>query len=129
MTTTKMRTPLARARGLGSARDGTHHFWVHRLSALALAPLCLWFCFEVLSHMGDSYEQFRLWVSSLPVACALVATIIMTFWHAGLGLQTVVEDYFHNPLRRLIGLLIVKYTCFACGVVGVVAVLKISIGA
>lgn len=124
-----LRNPLARARGLGAAHDGTHHFWVHRLSALALAPLCLWFVASVVCHIGASHDEFRAWASGLPVASALVATIILTFWHAALGLQTVVEDYVHAPLPRLALLLIVKYSSFAFAVVGVMAVLKISFGA
>lgn len=124
-----MRTPLARARGLGAAHDGTHHFWVHRLSALALVPLCLWFVASVVCKIGAPYADFMAWAGQLHVATALVITIVLTFHHAALGLQTVVEDYVHAPLPRLALLLTVKYSCFALAVIGVMAVLKISLGA
>lgn len=123
-----LRTPLARARGLGAAHDGTHHFWVHRLSALALVPLCLWFVASVVCKIGASYEEFMAWAGQLHVATALVITIVLTFHHAALGLQTVVEDYVHTPLPRLALLLLVKYSSFALAVIGVMAVLKISLG-
>lgn len=124
-----LRTPLARARGYGAAHDGTHHFWIHRLSALALVPLTLWFVASVVCRIGAPYADFVAWAGQLPVATALVITIILTFHHAALGLQTVVEDYVHAPLPRLALLLLVKYSSFAFGVVGVMAVLKISFGA
>ena len=120
-----LRSPLARARGLGAAHDGTHHFWVHRLSALALVPLCLWFVASVVCQIGVSHGEFIAWAGQLHVATALVLTIILTFYHAALGLQTVVEDYVHTPLPRLALLLVVKFSSFTFAVVGVMAVLKI----
>jgi len=124
-----LRSPLARARGYGAAHDGTHHFWVHRLSALALVPLCLWFVASVVCKIGASHADFVAWAGQLHVATALVLTLILTFYHAALGLQTVVEDYVHAPLPRLALLLIVKFSSFTFAVVGVMAVLKITFGA
>lgn len=124
-----LRSPLARARGHGAAHDGTHHFWLQRLTAIALVPLTLWFTYMVVCKTGVSHAQFTSWLQSLPVAAGFVLLLVATFWHAALGLQVVIEDYVSCPFKRTLGIITVKLGCFALATIGVLAVLKISFGA
>lgn len=121
--------PLAQVRGLGSAHDGTHHFWLQRLTALALVPLTIWFVASVVCKLTSSHAEFVLWLKGIPAATAMIIFIIATFWHAALGLQVVVEDYVSSHFKRTLGIIFVKFACFTLAVAGVLAVLKISLGA
>lgn len=118
-------TPLSRARGLGSAHDGTHHFILQRLTAIALVPLTLWLVYGLVTHVGADYRSFVGWVKNFPVALGLILTLIATFWHASLGLQIIIEDYVHEPIAKVASLIAVKFACFALGAAGVLAVVKI----
>jgi len=123
-----LRTPLATVRGHGSAHDGTHHFIVQRLTALALIPLALWLVIGLVCHTGASHTEFRDWVASFPVALALILTIIATFWHASIGLQVVLEDYVHRSLLRMVLLMLVKGFCVTLSAAGVLSVILIAVG-
>lgn len=125
--TSDLRTHLGRVRGLGSARDGTHHFWMQRLTALALVPLTLWFVIGIISHIGVDYQVYADWISSPPVALMMILTLIATFWHAALGLQVIAEDYIHGKFAHLIVLAVIKLSCFALSVAGCMAVLRFVI--
>lgn len=122
-----LRTDLGRVRGLGSARDGTYHFWLQRMTAVALVPLSLWFVIGVLSHIGADYDAFREWIGSLPVAILMILTLLVTFWHTSLGLQIVVEDYIHGKFAHLFILALIRLSCFALALAGTVSVLKFLI--
>ena len=119
-------TPLARARGLGSAHDGTTHFILQRLTAIALVPLLLWLVYGLITHVGASYYVFKAWVGSFPVALALILTLIAAFWHASLGLQIIIEDYVHAPATKLASLIIAKFACFGFAVAGILAIVKLA---
>ena len=91
-----LRSPLGRARGLGSARAGSKHWWAQRVTALALVPLTIWFVWSVLRMTGASRIDIADWMSS-PVQLALMlALIVGTFHHLQLGLRVVIEDYVHD---------------------------------
>jgi succinate dehydrogenase / fumarate reductase membrane anchor subunit len=122
------RTPLSRVKGLGSAREGTGHFWHQRLTALLLIPLVLWIGFCIAALPGD-YATLAGWVRQPWVTVALVLLIIAVFYHAQLGLQAVIEDYVASHARRTLILLISNLLCLLFGTVGVISVLKISFGA
>ena len=123
-----LRTPLARVKGLGSAKDGTHHFWHQRLTALLLVPLALWIGFGIAA-LPPGYEELLAWVGQPLVTVGLVLLIGTTFYHAQLGLQVVIEDYVSSHARRTVVLLLSNLLCLLFGIVGVVSVLKISFGA
>lgn len=123
-----LRTPLSRVKGLGSAKDGTTHFWRQRLTALLLIPLLLWFGFSIAALPVD-HATLANWVRQPLVTMALVLLIISTFYHAQLGLQIVIEDYIASHSMRLLVLLISNLLCLLFGTVGVISVLKISFGA
>ncbi len=123
-----LRTPLARVKGLGSAKDGTQHFWHQRLTALLLIPLVLWVGFSLASLPMD-HATLVAWIQNPLVTIALVMLIIALFYHAQLGLQVVIEDYVSSHSRRTPLLLFSNLTCLIFGIVGVVSVLKIAFGA
>ena len=123
-----LRTPLARVKGLGSARDGTSHFWHQRLTALLLIPLVLWIGF-CIAALPAEHAVLLDWVRQPLVTVALVLLVIAAFYHAQLGLQVVIEDYISSHARRTVVLLLSNLLCLLFGTVGVVAVLKIAFGA
>lgn len=123
-----LRSPLARARGLGSAKDGTGHWWAQRVTAVALVPLTIWFVASVVLLTNCSYERFVAWVGSPLPAILLVLLIVATFHHAQLGLQVVIEDYVHGEGRKLAGIVLVKLAAFALGTAAVLSVLRLAFG-
>ena len=123
-----LRSPLSRVNGLGSAKSGTDHFWHQRLTALLLIPLVLWLGFS-LASMPLEHAALLEWIRQPLVTIALVLMITALFYHAKLGLQTVIEDYISSHARRTAVLLLSNLACLLFGVVGVVSVLKISFGA
>ena len=120
-------TPLSRVKGLGSAKEGTTHFWHQRLTALILIPLVLWFGFSIAS-MPVEHATLTGWVQLPAVAIALILLILSTFYHAQLGLQIVIEDYVSTHSTRTVSILLSNFMCLLFAIIGVVAVLKISLG-
>ena len=122
-----MRSPLGRARGLGSAKDGTHHFWVQRITAVALIPLVLWFVFSVARLAGGDYGMVRHWVHAPSVAVTLVLFIAAALYHSMLGVQVVIEDYVANEGSKIVGLLLNKFAHAIVAVSAIFAVLKVAL--
>jgi succinate dehydrogenase / fumarate reductase membrane anchor subunit len=123
-----LRRPLGRARGYGSAKEGVQHFWVQRVSAVALVPLSLWFVFSAAQLQGASYGAVKHWVSAPSVAVMLALFIPTLFYHSMLGIQVVVEDYVTGEGRKLALLLVLKFAHAIGAAAGVFAVLKIALG-
>ena len=128
MMASRMRSPLGRALGLGSAKEGVEHWWLQRITAAALVPLSIWFVIAIIRLVGADIETVREWVSTPMPAILLVLLLIATFWHASLGLQVVVEDYVHTPLAKLGLVIVVRLGCFAFAVAGIFAVLSMALG-
>ena len=126
---TDLRTPLAKVRGLGSAKDGTHHFWIQRVTALALIPLVPWFGFSAASLPDASYAAVQGWMDSAFNVTMLVAFIILGFYHGALGVQVIIEDYVSTSWVRIASIIAVQVLSFFFAVMGVFAVLKLSMGA
>jgi succinate dehydrogenase / fumarate reductase membrane anchor subunit len=124
-----LRSPLARVRGLGSAKEGTHHWWAQRLTALALIPLTIWFVVSIIMLTGADHAAAAAWAGSLWPAALLILTIAMTFHHGQLGLQVVIEDYVHNEAVKLAMILLVKGLALLLSVVAIAAIARIAIGA
>ncbi|MFL1463925.1 succinate dehydrogenase, hydrophobic membrane anchor protein [Roseococcus sp. DSY-14] len=110
-----MRTALGRVRGLGSARGGTHHWWMQRVTSIALLPLTLWFVAAAIGLAGASRVETLLWIASPLNAVLLLALVGLTFHHMAAGLQVVIEDYVRPESRRMFAVLAMK------GVVGLMA--------
>ena len=122
-----LRSPLAHARGLGSAKDGTHHFWVQRVSAVALIPLSLWFVFSVAQLAGGDYGMVRHWVHAPSVAITLILFISAALYHSMLGVQVVIEDYISSEGTKMVSLLLSKFAHVIVAVSAVFAVLKVAL--
>ncbi len=123
-----VRSPIARARGLGAARAGVGHWTAQRLTAIANLLLVLWFLFSALALAGAGYQQTRAWLASPVSAALMILLLISTCYHARLGLQVVVEDYVHHEAARLAALIAIPLAMSALAVIGIVAVLKVSLG-
>lgn len=123
-----LRTPLGRARGLGSAKDGTAHWWAQRLTAVALVPLGIWFVINLLLLVGEGRGTVVEWFRSPFSATLMVVLIAAAFHHAQLGLQVVIEDYVHHEGLKLGAILAVKFAAVVLAGIGIVSVLRIAFG-
>ena len=124
----KMRTQLSNVRGLGSAKSGTGHFWMQRLTAIALIPLTLWFVAALASMGSVGYAVAVEWVKSPITAVLLLALIAATFHHMQLGLQVIVEDYVHVEWLKIASLIVMKCGSVLLGFAAAFAVLKVAFG-
>jgi succinate dehydrogenase / fumarate reductase membrane anchor subunit len=124
---TRLRTPLSQVKGLGSAKEGTGHFWSQRLSALALVPLIIWLCFSIASLPGMDYVSMREWLSQPVTAILMILLIVAGFFHARLGLQEVAIDYVSNHAVRTITFIAITFGAALLAVVGVFSVLRIAL--
>jgi len=124
---TTLRSALGRARGLGSAHGGTHHWRLQRVTALANALLVLWFVLSLLSLEGATHAQATAWVATPFNAVLLVALILSVFSHAQAGLQVVLEDYIHLEAMRVILITVMKGVVFLVGLASLFAVLRIAL--
>ena len=122
------RTPLGRVRGLGSAKDGTHHWWTQRLTAIALVPLTVWFVVSILMLAGTDRGAVADWLGNPLTAGLLVMLIVVTFQHGLLGLQVVIEDYVHNVAWKIGLIVFVKLAALLFGGIGIVSVLLLAFG-
>jgi len=123
-----LRTPLSRARGLGSAKDGLHHWWAQRLTAIALIPLVVWFAVSLVMLSGADYEHARAWLGSPFVMVLLILTIAIGLHHGQLGIQVVIEDYVHSDGLKLALIVAVRFIAVFFGLAAVVAILRIGFG-
>jgi succinate dehydrogenase / fumarate reductase membrane anchor subunit len=124
-----LRSPLGRAIGLGSAKEGVEHWWAQRITALALVPLTVWFVVEVIGLAGADRAVFVDWVRNPMSAVLLVLLLVATFYHGALGLQVVIEDYVENEAVRLGSLIVMRLLAIVFAARGILAVLKLSLGA
>lgn len=129
MSAKDLQHPIKRARGLGSAQSGVGHWWTQRLTAIALVVLGLWFLATVLRLAHTDYETARSLVGKPWNAILLIAFVITMFWHAVLGLQVVIEDYVHTRWKEVSLLVLVKFLAVLGALAGVLAVLRVAMGA
>ena len=106
-----LRTPLARARGIGSGKSGTEHFWRQRVTAIALALLVPWLVGLLVSMVGADLATVRDTLARPWNAVLLAAFVIATFWHAKLGIQVIIEDYVHTRWAEVTLLLVNLLAC------------------
>jgi succinate dehydrogenase / fumarate reductase membrane anchor subunit len=123
----RMRSPLGRAMGLGSAREGVEHWWMARVSAIALIPLTLWFVASIIAHTGSDYVTFVVWLRMPLVSTLMVLLLIALFYHTALGIQVVIEDYVHSE-AKFGALIAVRLGCVALAVAGILATMRIAFG-
>ncbi len=123
-----MRTPLSRARGLGSAKHGTEHFWRQRVTSVALVPLTVFFLVTVLALVGADHDRVVAVLSSPWVAVPMLLVVVVAAMHMRLGMEVIIEDYVHSELVKLV--LLIANTAFAAVValLGAVALLMLVVG-
>ena len=122
-----MRSDLGRVRGLGTAREGAHHWWMQRLTAIALIPLTLWFIISIASLNSASYAETVNWLSIPLVSIFMILLVSSTLYHALLGVQVVVEDYIHQEGFKFLLLIGLKFIFLVLGVIAVFSLLKIAL--
>lgn len=123
-----MRTPLGKVRGLGSAKSGTEHWWMQRVTAIANIPLILFLVVFVIAHLGATRAELVASIGNPFVAILLSLTMISVLWHMRLGLQVVIEDYVHGSATKLLALLANTFVTVLLGVAALYAILKMSFG-
>jgi len=122
-----MRSPLGRARGLGSARAGAAHWWAQRVTAIALVPLTLWFLCVAIRMIGATRDDVVSWLAGpLPIVL-MIALVIATFHHLQLGLQVVIEDYVRGEALRVGSILLVKCIALLLALACIVSVLRLGL--
>ena len=123
-----MRTPLGRVRGLGSTNDGVKHWWMQRLTGMALIPLTLWFVYSTVQMSGASHAEFTAWVGTHGNPVLFILLIISMFHHGQLGLQVVVEDYIPSESTKMTLLIAIKFAAIIFGTSAVFAVIRLTVG-
>ncbi len=123
-----LRTPMKRARGLGSAKEGTQHWWHQRVTAVALMLLATWFVISMMVMAGASYEEVRAWVGHPVVSVLLLLTIGFMFYHLKLGLQVVIEDYIQAEMLKLGSLMLTSGACLVGALACALSVLSVAFG-
>ncbi len=118
-------TPLGRVRGLGSSKEGAHHWWHQRLTAAANILLMLWLMISVARMPGYDYAAVRLWLQSAWVAVPMILLIASVFYHFRLGLQVVIEDYQHDE-TRVVWMIILNLFTFVTACIALFAILKVA---
>jgi succinate dehydrogenase / fumarate reductase membrane anchor subunit len=117
-----------RVQGLGSAREGVGHWWMQRVTAVALIPLTLWFAAALIKHAGDKYTSLVLWLQAPLVTISMVLLLCALFYHMALGLQVVAEDYIHVDRVKVSVVILIHLTSFALAAAGILATLRIAFG-
>lgn len=122
------RTPLRRARGLGSAKHGVGHWLSERITSLALVPLVLWAVFGAITLAGADYYGAVAWISQ-PVNTVLMGLLTaVAFLHMHSGMRVIVEDYIHKTLTKSALLLLNLFVCGLAGSLAVFSILKVALG-
>jgi succinate dehydrogenase / fumarate reductase membrane anchor subunit len=122
-------SPLNKVLGLGSAKGGSEHWWIQRVSAIALVPLCLWLLIAV-AGLGDySYASVTTWIASPLNSILLILLVLTMVYHSHLGIQVVVEDYVHGKAMKTATLVITSLAHLFLGCAGVYSIVRIGFGA
>ena len=123
-----LRSPLAKVRGLGASGDATHHFWLQRLTAIALVPLVIWFAFSVSLLPEATHAGMVAWMKSPFNSTMLILLVVVGLHHGQLGMQVILEDYVSSHSKRMTAIIIIKFLSYFMMVAGVLSVLKLALG-
>jgi succinate dehydrogenase / fumarate reductase membrane anchor subunit len=122
-----LRSPLGKVLGRGAAGEGVGHWWVQRVTAVALLPLTVWFTASVLGLQLQSYDQVRGWLGQPWVAVLTILLVLTLAWHSKLGVQVVIEDYVHAKGAKTTLLLLSTFIHVSAAVAGVFAILLLAL--
>jgi succinate dehydrogenase / fumarate reductase, membrane anchor subunit len=123
-----LRSPLATVLGQGSAKEGVHHWWMQRLTSVALVPLTVWFVVSLLSLPSLDLGTVTAWMGQLWTAVFLILLVLTAAWHSQLGVRVVVEDYVHGHGAKALLLAVITFFHVVVAVAGVLAILKVALG-
>lgn len=121
-----MRTPLGKVRGLGSAKEGTEHFWVQRMTALAMVPLSIFFVIFLIRYAGAPYAEVIRALSNPVVAVLFGLFIVAGLVHMRIGLQEIIVDYVHHEGLKFLSVMLTTFFAMLIGGLCLFAVLKIA---
>jgi succinate dehydrogenase / fumarate reductase membrane anchor subunit len=121
-----LQSPLARVLGHGSAKDGVHHWWVQRLTSIALVPLTVWFLVALLALPLHDRASVAAWVAQGWTPLLLIVFIVIATWHSRLGVQVVVEDYVPSAGTKTFTLILSSFAHFFVAAAAIFAVLKVA---
>lgn len=121
-------TSIGRVRGLGSAHEGTHHWWEQRLTAGSNLLLMLWLIVSLVLLPSLDYATVRAWLSSPLAAVPMILLVITVFYHFRLGLQVVIEDYQHDE-SRIVLMVLLNFFAIAAGTFAIFSILRIAFSA
>jgi len=119
-------TELGRVRGLGSAKEGAHHWWRQRITAGSNLFLLVWFMISLTRLNGFDYDSVHAWIGSAWVAVPLILLVISVCWHARLGLQVLVEDYQENE-SRVVALVLIEFFLAVIAVTAIFSILRAAL--
>jgi len=122
----RLRSPLGRALGLGSAKEGVAHWWAQRLTAVALVPLTIWYVIALIALTGAEHGRVVAWLHQPFPAIVTLLLLMATFYHMALGVQVVIEDYVHTEAVKIAALVLNKFVAFVLAIAGIFAVLRIA---
>ena len=122
-----LRSPLGKVLGAGSAKEGVHHWWLQRLTSIALVPLTIWFVVSLLSLPSFEHVTLVTWIAQSWTALLLILFILVATWHSQLGVRVVVEDYVHGGSKTL-ALVLITFIHAVVAAAGIFAVLKVAFG-
>jgi succinate dehydrogenase / fumarate reductase membrane anchor subunit len=123
-----LQSPLGKVRGLGSAGTGVHHWWVQRLTALALVPLAVWLLVSLLALPAFDFVTLVSWIGGTWTASLLTLFVLTASWHSSLGMQVILEDYVHDHGLKTTSLVLSGFVHAALAVLGVFAIARIAFG-
>lgn len=122
-----LKNPMARARNLGSAHDGLHHWIAQRISAIALIPLTYWLCWSVVGLVHADHATAVAWLAKPCNTILMIMTVLTMFYHAILGCQVVIEDYLHTEWFKIAKLISMKAVLYTACVASIYAILKVAL--
>ena len=123
-----LQSPLGKVRGLGAAGNGAHHWWVQRLTSVALVPLAVWLLVSLLTLPSLDFVTLVSWIGGTWTASALTLLVIIACWHSSLGVQVILEDYVHDHGLKMLSLVLSGFVHVLLAALGVFAVLRIAFG-
>ncbi|WP_417450896.1 succinate dehydrogenase, hydrophobic membrane anchor protein [Kordiimonas sp.] len=125
---TDMKTPLAKVRGLGSAKEGTHHWWLQRVTAIANIPLVIFMVISFIGNVGKSHAEWVAWLKQPMASVAVILFFANFVYHMRLGLQVLVEDYVHDHGTKVASMLVITFACVLIAALSIFSVLRIAFG-